>query len=452
MDDKLAPHIKELTKALENINISIDESQIRKELEKLLDFRVPPDEAKRTIIRKFKSTSMPVIKIKDITAGLKGFEVTGRIIDVTEKSVNLRGKETVIFSGTLADEGGACIFTAWVDYSLKSGDAIRIKNAYSRSWHNHPEVNFGERSHIEKLPDDALLSLDELIKTPIKKLCDVANTDLSVSSVAVILEFSHRNVTVKGEDVTIVEGVLADETAKLPFTSWISLDGMDIGSFIKFEKASIRMFRGVPSLNFNDNTIINAVDTSTEDMPFTFGSANMAPVPIPIGDVMMKNGMFDIVVLGNIISIRPGSGIIIRCPECNRVIQKNICRAHGTVEGLKDMRIKAILDDGTGAVSVMLNRELSEIVYGKNMPEAEDIIQKEMSQDAVFIDMRKILTGKYLAVQGNTSSTEFGLMLVARSAWMPDDNVNDRINALKKRLEIDKEVDTKKEKEGINNG
>ncbi|HJH31531.1 MAG TPA: Single-stranded DNA binding protein [Methanosarcinaceae archaeon] len=431
MNNKLAPHIEELTKALENIDIG--ESQIGEELKKLLDFRVPLDEAKRTIIRKFRSTFMPIMKIKDITAGLKGFEVTGRIIDVTEKSVNLRSKETVIFSGTLADEDGACSFTAWNDNSLKSGEVIRIKNAYSRSWHNRSEVNFGQRSHIEKLPDDTLPSIDELCKTPAKKLRDVANTDLSVSSVAVILEYSHKNVTVKGENVTIIEGVVADETAKLPFTSWVSLDGLDIGSVIRFENASVRMFRGVPSLNFNENTIIGAV-VSTEELPFTFESANMIPEPVAIGEIMVKDGMFDTVALGNIISIRPGSGIITRCPECNRVIQKNTCRVHGTVEGVKDMRIKAILDDGTGAVSVMLNRELSEIVYGRSMPEAEDIIQKAISQDAVFGDMRQVLTGKYLAVRGNTSSNEFGIMLVAKSAWFPDDNTNDRVSALMGRL------------------
>ena len=447
MDDKLAPHIEELTKALENIstNIDVDRSKIQEELEKLLDFRVPMDEAKRTIIRKFRSTSMPVMKVKDITAGLKGFEVIGRIIDVTEKNVNLRGKETVIFSGTLADEDGACSFTAWNDFSLKSGDVIHIKNAYSRSWHNRSEVNIGERSYVDKLPDDALPSINELTKTPIKKICDVSNTDLSVSSMAVILEFSHRNVNVKGEELTIVEGVIADETAKLPFTSWIPLDGLDIGNSIRFENASVRMFRGVPSLNFNDNTTITTIDTSTEELLFTFESVNITPKPISISEITTKDGMFDVVALGNIISIQPGSGIITRCPECNRVIQKNICRVHGAVEGIKDMRIKAILDDGTGAVSVMLDRELSEIVYGKSMVEAEDIIQKTMSQDAVFGDMKQILTGKYLAVRGNTSSTEFGIMLVASSAWAPEHDIEMRISVLKERLENYKTGD-------INNG
>jgi replication factor A1 len=165
----------------------------------------------------------------------------------------------------------------------------------------------------------------------------------------------------------------------------------------------------------------------------------MVPESVPISEIMEKDGMFDVIALGNIISIRPGSGIITRCPDCNRVIQKNTCRVHGTVESVKDMRIKAILDDGTGAISVMLNRELSEITYGRSMVEAENIIQKAMSQDAVFEDMRQVLTGKYLAVRGNTSSTEFGVMLVAKSAWMPDNNINERVNALMKRLGNNKE-------------
>ena len=48
--------------------------------------------------------------------------------------------------------------------------------------------------------------------------------------------------------------------------------------------------------------------------------------------------MFDVSVAGNLVSVRPGSGIISRCPECNRVIQKGNCRVHGKVEGIWDMQ------------------------------------------------------------------------------------------------------------------
>jgi len=431
MDDKLAPHIEELTKALGNVN----EKEIRKELEALRRFRVPMVEAKRSILRKFRSGPVSVTQIKDLSAGLKGFEITGRIIVIETKTVRLRGNDVTIFSGLLADGSGACPFTAWSNFSLKPGDVIKIKNAYTRSWHNRPEVNFGERSDVIKLPEDAVPSIDELSMTPVKKLRDVASTDLSVGAACIVVEMYHRDVKLPDKDVTIIEGVVADETAKLPFTSWISLPGLDIGSVIRFERASVRMFRGVPSININENTSVTIVDPSLEEVPFTLESVNEAPIPMPIWEILQKDGLFDVAAFGNIISIRPGSGIIQRCPQCNRVIQKNTCRAHGVVEGIKDMRIKAILDDGTGAVSVMLNRELSEMVYGRSMFEAEDIIRTAISQDAVFEDMKQVLTGRYLGVRGNTSKNEFGVTLVTKSVWLPDDDIGERVSNLLKRLE-----------------
>jgi len=431
MDDKLAPHIEELTKALGNVN----EKEIRKELEALRRFRVPMDEAKRTILRKFRSGPVSVTQIKDISTGLKGFEITGRIIEIETKTVSLRGNNITIFSGLLADGSGACPFTAWSNFSLKLGDVIKIKNAYTRSWHNRPEVNFGKRSDVIKLQEDAVPSIDELSMTPIKKLRDVASTDLSVGALCIVVEMYHRDVRLPDKDMTIIEGVVADETAKLPFTSWISLPGLDIGSVIRFERASVRMFRGVPSININENTSVTIVDPSLEEVPFTLESVNEAPIPMPIGEILQKDGLFDVAAFGNIISIRPGSGIIQRCPQCNRVIQKNTCRAHGVVEGIKDMRIKAILDDGTGAVSVMINRELSEMVYGRSMFEAEDIIRTAISQDAVFEDMKQVLTGRYLGVRGNTSKSEFGVTLVTKSVWLPDDDIGVRVSNLLKRLE-----------------
>jgi len=73
--------------------------------------------------------------------------------------------------------------------------------------------------------------------------------------------------------------------------------------------------------------------------------------------------MFDVITAENVISVRPSSqGLSPAAPECGRAIQKANCRAHGKVEGLRDMRIKAILDDGTRSISVMFPIELSEII------------------------------------------------------------------------------------------
>jgi replication factor A1 len=258
-----------------------------------------------------------------------------------------------------------------------------------------------------------------------------------VSSQGIITEMYHRNLSIKGKDTIIVEGVIADETGKLPFTSWISMEGVDIGTAISFKAAHVRLLRGIPSLNFS-------YDTSWEIMEniFDMDLIRNEPSIIPLSSVVKKDGIFDVTVTGNIISVRPGSGLIERCPICSRVIQNSVCRAHGTVSGIKDMRIKAILDDGTGAVYIVLNRELSEIIFGKSMAEAEDIMKISLSKDVVYESMKRSLIGTYLTVRGNASKNEFGTTIVARSAWIPEDDSFSRLESLLSKFT----------EEGCNNG
>ncbi|WP_445474826.1 Single-stranded DNA binding protein [Methanococcoides methylutens] len=430
MDKKFAPHIEELTKALGNISRSTIES----ELELLLKYRVPIDEAKRSILKKFQNDSLITKKVKDLVIGDKGLVLEVRILDINEKDVNLRGDTATIFSGVFADETGLCSFTSWRPLSLNPGDAVRIRNATVRAWHNRAEVNIGDRSEVELLEDTYLPDISELSVTPVKKLGEVGHSDMFVSSVAAVIELYHRDVNVKGKDLTIIEGVIADETSRLPFVSWSLLEGVDIGTILRFEDASVSMYRGVPSIHLNESTSVHIVG-SEEHLPFTFASVNVPPKPLPIGEVLQNEGMFDVSVEGNVVSVRPGSGVITRCPECNRVIIKDTCRSHGVVEGIQDMRIKLILDDGTGSLLVMLNRELSEIVYGKTLQESESIMGKAMSANVVYDDMKSILTGHYLGVRGNTSKIEYGVTFVAKSVWVPSGNIDERVSVLLERLE-----------------
>jgi replication factor A1 len=107
------------------------------------------------------------------------------------------------------------------------------------------------------------------------------------------------------------------------------------------------------------------------------------------------------------------------------------------VEGVKDMRIKTILDDGTGAIYIMLNKELSETVYGKSMNEAENLMKLSLSKDAVYESMKRSLIGAYLTVRGNSSKSEFGTTIVARSAWFAADDLLSRLESILSKLPED---------------
>ncbi|MDP2217351.1 MAG: Single-stranded DNA binding protein [Methanolobus sp.] len=430
MDERIAPHVEEISRALGNRYAE----EIRIELEKLLQFKVPLDEAKRTILNRFMSRSPTSVQVKDLVSGMNSFDITGRIISIEKRTVTVQGEQRSVFTGSFGDGTGICSFTCWDDMSLKAGDAVRIKNAYTRLWNNRPELYFGKRSQIEKLPDGMVQGIEEMSHQNLKKLQDIAPADVVANSIVVIVEMYHRDVPMKGKLLTITEGVIADETAKLPFTSWTPLKGADIGSFIRFEGATVRIFRGLPSINFSESTAVSVI-SQPEDLPFTLESVSKASDPVPIGKVLEKSGIFDVTVAGNIISVRPGSGMIDRCPVCNRVTQKANCRAHGSVDCVSDMRIKFILDDGTGSLHVMLNCELSEVVYGKSMYEAEKMALESISKEVVYDDMKRVLTGKYIVIRGNSSRNEFGVTLVAKSAWYPNTDLKERISSLLERIE-----------------
>jgi replication factor A1 len=58
----------------------------------------------------------------------------------------------------------------------------------------------------------------------------------------------------------------------------------------------------------------------------------------------------------------------------------------------------------------------------------------DISKDAVYEDLRRILTGRYLAVRGNASKGEYGVSFVAESAWVPEDDLAVRAVELLHRL------------------
>jgi replication factor A1 len=234
--------------------------------------------------------------------------------------------------------------------------------------------------------------------------------------------------------------MLGDETGRLPFSSWIELPGIDIGSIIRIEGAQIRVFRGMPSVNILSSTRVFPVKPEeAEKLAFTFESAVKESSPLRIEEINSRDCMFDVAAVGNLISIRPGSGIISRCPECSRVIQKGSCRVHSKVEGIRDMRIKAVLDDGTGSISVTFPRELAEAIYGKTLEEAEQLMFSDVSKDTVYEDLRRFLTGRCLAVRGNSSKSEYGTFFTAEKVWIPEDDLAVRVVELLHRLGPDEE-------------
>jgi replication factor A1 len=58
----------------------------------------------------------------------------------------------------------------------------------------------------------------------------------------------------------------------------------------------------------------------------------------------------------------------------------------------------------------------------------------DVSKDAVYEDLRHFLTGRCLAVRGNSSQSEYGTFFTAEKVWVPEDDLAVRVVGLLHRL------------------
>ena len=417
MDIKIAPHVDEIIRALGTTGITgttVNQAIIKEELARLLEFKVPVEEAKRSLLKKYGISDLPAVKkLSELGAGERNIEVTARILEINTKVVGIKGQERTIFMGTMVDETGARSFTAWDDFGLEKGDVVKVINAYIRMWQGMPEINFGARSKVEKLDSSALeplLSKD--LERPVL-LAELKEGEPAVHTVIKIMESHHQDINTKNGPRTIVTGIAVDSSAKLPFTSWVTSPELRTGNTVEIKNAYMRSWQGIPTINMGEFTSISNSGTPINDSDI---ARVMDPTPIRLDKITDRDGAFDVSIEGNIISVKPGSGLITRCPECNRVIQKNICRVHGSVEGRNDMRIKSILDDGTGALTVVLDADLTTKVTGYSIEKAREVAAANMTPSAVEENIRKKLMGLSMRLRGNMTKGEYGITLVASDA------------------------------------
>ncbi len=129
-------------------------------------------------------------------------------------------------------------------------------------------------------------------------------------------------------------------------------------------------------------------------------------------------GAFDVLVAGVVVDVKKGSGLIQRCPQCNRLVQNKLCRLHGKVEGQYDLRIKAVVDDGAGSITAVLNKDLTEALVGITLEQAIKEAREAMDPEVVKEKIEERLLAKPLEVRGNVISDDYGLMMIVSEARM----------------------------------
>ncbi|MDP2766984.1 MAG: replication protein A [Candidatus Methanoperedens sp.] len=375
--------MKEIAKQIEarflDMGVKIELSEIEPRLEQLINkFKVPPEEARRNVINIFlkkhnipKSEfftprETPQVKVSDIKEDGKWVTLRAKVVQLWEAK-----QQSISQVGLLGDESGTIKFTKWAKASalptMEEGKSYIFKNVTTSEWQGQFSVKLNKTSEIAQINEDIK------VETPAVKASDIKEDGKWVtlrSKVVQLWETNHESIS--------QVGLLGDESGTIKFTTWAKagLPQVEEGKCYLFKNVITSEWQGQFSIKLNKTSEIVPI---TED--------------VEVGSTSIEYS-------GAIVDIQSGSGLIKRCPECNRALVKGACGEHGKVEGIYDLRVKAVMDDGERVQDILLNREVTEALTGITLEKAREMATEALDQ-AVVLDMIKSkLVGRYFVVTG----------------------------------------------------
>jgi replication factor A1 len=259
----------------------------------------------------------------------------------------------------------------------------------------------GREQTLERQEDTAPL------EDRVMLLKDIHTGDAGITVIANVVDPQYREIVTQRGNVAVISGMLEDATARLHFTAWVDIPDIFNVKTIVARDVYVKSFHGMPGININEKTVL-------EEYQGIVGA--YVRKPRLLGDLIRTDGACDVETEGDVLSLRPGSGIIERCPTCSRVMQKGQCRAHGKLEGVQDLRIKAVLDDGTGSIICVLDRPLTEKIVGVTLEELAARPEK------AYETIRASMVGTPLIMAGNLTKGDYGMIMVATSVDRPTDD------------------------------
>ncbi len=154
------------------------------------------------------------------------------------------------------------------------------------------------------------------ISTDRRELKCLKPGEKNVNTVGRIIEARQKElITKEGIHRTVVEGVIADYTAKVPFFSWIEHRQLAKDRVIQVDNAYVRRWNGLVTLYFGRNTNLNEAKVQ-----FPGYNELNKPQKRVIGDIIRCQGAFDVIVEGDILDtgdrmvIDDGTGAIVLQP------------------------------------------------------------------------------------------------------------------------------------------
>ena len=437
-ENKLAPHVEDISRALGD---KLSSEEIAEELREYIEvYKLTIPKAKETIVKKYGGDSGRFAsgfqrKLAELRPNEPNVNFVAKVVTTNDKTIETKGEKKRIMYGLLGDDTTTLPYTIWEPegFELDKGDVISVKGAYTKEYRGRVEIHFGNRVTVRK-EDPSTIDASDIAQGP-PKVVTVNQIRDSMGYIELkgrILSVDEREVNVKDEAKTIYSGTIADETGRIQYTAWSDFD-LKQGELVKISKATVKSWRGIPQVNFDDRAEVLRVK---EKYP-TAEELSRSSI-VPISDIAGRGGAADVSVRATIVEVRDGSGLIMRCPECRRALQKGTCKVHGRVEGYPDLRTKAVIDDGTGSISAVLGREITEKLMGTTLEDCLDKARQAMNFDAIKDSLEDILMFRIVDVDGNVTADAYGLSMIANEAELVTPSPKEEIETLLVELEESK--------------
>ena len=339
--------------------------------------------------------------------------VVGRILAMRDDQIHRKdGSGSIdVVRGKIADSSGTISFLSWEPMSVEIGQLVKIDNATVKSFRDTPEINIGRATRVEPYHDASFSGVEELEQMNQLDISSLSDGSRDVNITVEIHEWEKRTFTRDGVEKYLWSGKIADNTGQCRMSAWqdLPISEDDLPVCVKLSGVRVRAWQGIPDITVDRADQVEVLaDTPWEEKV----DLSNQEIEISVSELARGSGRIGVKTQGVFVSIRDDSGVIMRCPECRRTLKDGVCSVHGAVEGNQDIRLRFVIDDGAGNVSVILNSECTQMLLGLDENGIKAKVQ-EMGDDGFVSNLRRQFFAKMLSVSGRFLKDENGSMFIA---------------------------------------